>query len=134
MKYGIVAALLAGMVGCAWFDGDDDDDRRTGHVEPADRVDGVDRVDGMDREGAVKVGFDRDEALDEELGDTAIDPVSGEVVRQRTTHTMQWKGLTYYFDSEDNREAFEDNPEQYVTEEGYLKRSMKDARREAEVK
>lgn len=125
MRYGIVAALLAGMVGCAWFGGDEDEDRRTGRADEVDRVD--------EREGT-KVGFTRDEVLDDETGDTAIDPVNGEVVRQNTRFTMTWEGLTYYFDSEDNREAFEDNPEAYVTEDGYLKRPLDEVRREAQVK
>lgn len=129
MKYAIVAALLAGTAGCAWFDGDDDDDRRTGRAEPTERVDGVDRDD------RVKVGFTRNEVYDDPTGDTAIDPVSGEVVRQDwTRHTMVWKGMTYFFESEDNLEAFEDNPETYVTKDGYLKKSVDDVRREAEVK
>lgn len=45
----------------------------------------------------------------------AMDPVDGSKVSIRaTTPTLDLKGRTYYFSSEDNRRLFQANPDQYT--------------------
>lgn len=43
------------------------------------------------------------------------DPVSGEMVDVQTAAHLEYEGRIYYFASTENREAFMDEPERYLT-------------------
>jgi len=81
-----------------------------------------------------KVGYTAFEAGGAEIPQGAIDPVSGEWVPTDTAHKSLYEGLTYYFASKANVEAFDRRPHAFVTPDGYLKKPLDEVRREAEVK
>ena len=123
MKYFVAGALLAGLAGCAWFGGGEDDDAQrteTGQADGAERIRVGHPVDDYD-EGAAQRQW-------------AFDPVTGERIPQDALFKTEWEGMTYYFSSEDSLEAFRKEPTAYVTEDGYLKKPLDQVQREAEVK
>ena len=64
----------------------------------------------------------------------AVDPVNGDWVPKDTAHKATYEGMTYYFSSPENMEAFERRPHEFVTADGYLRKPLDEVRREAEVK
>lgn len=116
MRYIVTGIVLAGMAGCAWFGGDD-------------------REAKGDEANKTKVGYTAHE-LNGDSGAPAgaIDPVTGEWVPKDTAHKAMYEGLSYYFASKDNMEAFQRKPHDFVTADGYLRRPLDEVRREAEVK
>ena len=64
----------------------------------------------------------------------AIDAVSGDWVPKDSAYKTLYEGLTYYFSSKENMEAFERRPHDFVTADGYLRKPLDDVRREAEVR
>lgn len=115
MRYIVTGIVLAGLGGCAWFGGDDEQARED--------------------ENRTKVGYTAYE-LDGDTGAPAgaLDPVTGEWVPKDTAHKAVYEGMTYYFASKDNMESFMRGPHEFVTADGYLRKPLEDVRREAEVK
>ena len=119
MKYLVTGLVLAGLAGCAWFGGDDDEDRHSRRVDDDRTKVGYSSQD-LDGQGGAPQG--------------ALDPVSGEWVPQDTAYKAQYEGMTYYFTSKDNMEAFQRRPSDFVTADGYLRKNLDDVRKGAEVK
>jgi len=63
-----------------------------------------------------------------------VGPVNGDWVPKDTAHKATYEGMTYYFSSPENMEAFERRPHEFVTADGYLRKPLDEVRREAEVK
>ena len=113
MRYIVTGITLAGLAGCAWFGGD----------EP----------DKADAE-KTKVGYSAYELNEIDAPQGAIDPVSGEWVPKDTVYKSLYEGLTYYFSSGENMNAFDRRPHDFVTADGYLRKPLDEVRREAEVR
>ena len=109
MRYVVTGIALAALAGCAGDSTSSDVDR-------------------------TKVGYSVDELRQSGAPQGAIDPVSGEWVPEGTLAKTSYEGMTYYFAAEQNREAFERRPHEFVTADGYLRRPLDEVRREAEVK
>lgn len=99
----------------------DSADPRPAVIEPppmlADEAPAPKPKNAVEAENAIPL-TEQDEALRAQLPFApaiAMDPVDGSKISIRaTTPTLEYKGRIFYFDSAQNKAAFQANPEQYV--------------------